>query len=413
MKQLALLVLLCVLSTISINAQTLPECESIVQDFVHAINMHSPDGFDDSYYASEFKYNEFEGDVAIMVVGLTFQNLEDNVVSFERMSESKDGSYLTLTYIFNLSIQGNKEAIFTFDKDNKLTFLQLFPNKKNTEVDIIKPMEDIITIPFILTNDNLILASAEINGEIKNFIIDSGSPSIYLNNSYFRGDEKLSAANTGGNITNTDVREVEVFRIDSLNFHGIKLNNMLVPLSDLSHLENGVVVHGLIGQLLYKDYDILFDYKNKNLTLINPNYTSTYLTKNKCKFTEIPFTIDESVPHIPIIECKINDNSLSLALDCGAGANLIDKRYQEQFSDQMKNLKTVDLMGMNSEKSMKVYKGKLKNLFVGSKKFKNTYSVFSDIDHLTIQADGFIGYEILSRQKTILSYKNKKIIFVK
>lgn len=79
----------------------------------------------------------------------------------------------------------------------------------------------------------------------------------------------------------------------------------------------------------------------------------------------------------------------------------------------MKNLKTVDLMGMNSEKSMKVYKGKLKNLFVGSKKFKITYSVFSDIDHLTIQADGFIGYEILSRQKTILSYKNKKIIFVK
>lgn len=57
MKQLALLVLLCVLSTISINAQTLPECESIVQDFVHAINMHSSDGFDDSYYGSEFKYN--------------------------------------------------------------------------------------------------------------------------------------------------------------------------------------------------------------------------------------------------------------------------------------------------------------------------------------------------------------------
>ena len=43
-------------------------------------------------------------------------------------------------------------------------------------------------------------------------------------------------------------------------------------MSDLSHLENGTEVYGLIGYDVYRDYDLLFDYKGKTLTLIDPDW---------------------------------------------------------------------------------------------------------------------------------------------
>ena len=42
-------------------------------------------------------------------------------------------------------------------------------------------------------------------------------------------------------------------------------------MSDLSHLENGTEVYGLIGYDVHRDYDLLFDYKGKTLTLIDPD----------------------------------------------------------------------------------------------------------------------------------------------
>ena len=43
-------------------------------------------------------------------------------------------------------------------------------------------------------------------------------------------------------------------------------------MSDLSHLESGTEVYGLIGYDVYRDYDLLFGYKGKTLTLIDSDW---------------------------------------------------------------------------------------------------------------------------------------------
>ena len=46
---------------------------------------------------------------------------------------------------------------------------------------------------------------------------------------------------------------------------------------------------------MYKDYDLLFDYKGKTLTLIDPDYTETFLKERKYEYEEVPFEMSKSM----------------------------------------------------------------------------------------------------------------------
>lgn len=81
----------------------------------------------------------------------------------------------------------------------------------------------------------------------------------------------------------------------------------------------------------------------------------------------------------------------------------------------MSNISTTELKGASKD-STTVKKGDIKSLNIGKKRFKHLPTVFSDISHLnahwTNKIDGLLGYEILSRQKLIMSINNKKLIFI-
>ena len=175
-------------------------------------------------------------------------------------------------------------------------------------------------------------------------------------------------------------------------------------MSDLSHLENGTEVYGPIGYDVYRDYDLLFDYKGKTLTPIDPDYTETFLKVHK------------AMRHIPLVNSRIGTANLKFGIDCGASSDLIDSGRWGEFKNMMKRVKTTKLKGVSNEEGMKVHEGKLKSLKIGGKTFRNTRTVFNSISHLNMnkdeRIDGLIGYQILSRQKTILSCRNRKLIFI-
>ena len=190
---------------------------------------------------------------------------------------------------------------------------------------------------------------------------------------------------------------------------------MKVITSDLSHLENGTEVYGLIGYAVYKDYDLLFDYKKKTLTLIDPDYTETFLKDHKYKYEEVPLVMSKSMKYIPLIKGQIDTTSLTFGIDCGATSDLLDSGLWDEFKNNLRRVDTAELQGLSNEKA-DVHMGKLKGLKIGGKTFRNTWTVFNDISHLNMdkdeRIDGLVGYEILSRQKTILSYRNGKLIFL-
>ena len=64
----------------------------------------------------------------------------------------------------------------------------------------------------------------------------------------------------------------------------------------------------------------------------------------------------------------------------------------------------------------KIKKGEIKKMIIGNKEFKNLTTVFSDISHLNeaygLNLDGLVGYQVLSKQKTLISFARKEMIFI-
>ena len=125
--------------------------------------------------------------------------------------------------------------------------------------------------------------------------------------------------------------------------------------------------------------------------------------------------MSRAMKYIPLIKGQIDTTSLTFGIDCGATSDLLDSGLWDEFKNNLRRVDTAELQGLSNEKA-DVHKGKLKSLKIGGKTFRNTWTVFNDISHLNMdkdeRIDGLVGYEILSRQKTILSYRNGKLIFI-
>ena len=138
-------------------------------------------------------------------------------------------------------------------------------------------------------------------------------------------------------------------------FNGIRADSLKVMMSDLSHLENGTEVYGLIGHDVYRDYDLLFDYKGKTLTLIDPDYTETFLKEHKYEYDDVPIEMSKAMRHIPLVNGRIGTANLTFGIDCGASSDLIDSGRWGEFKNMMKRVKTTKLKGVSNDKGTDVH----------------------------------------------------------
>ena len=422
MKRICISVLL-LFGVVCLKAQSLTDCENVVKETVNAINGYSVETLR-QYLASDFECSGQKGDVASLVLNAIFGKLEqsnDSIAEYKKVSERHGGNTLTLVYSFTYSKIGERTTTFVFNGENKIKSLELLKatvKHADKGFKFEKPQAKVITVPITLSKDNLIVTQAVINGEKHNFIIDSGCSSLYLNSKYFKEKEdKGTHVGTSKDVNGNISGGQDVIQVDSFDFNGICADSIKVMMSDLSHLENGTEVYGFIGYDVYRDYDLLFDYRHKTLTLIDPDYTEAFLKDHKYEYDEVPFEMSKVMRHIPLINARIDTASLTLGIDCGAGNNLIDSKRWDEFENMLSRVKTTKLRGISNDEGSEVHVGKLKSLKIGGKTFRHTQTVFNNISHFNRnkdeRIDGLIGYEILSRQKTILSYKNKKLIFIK
>lgn len=423
MKKVCIAVLL-LFGSVCLKAQSLTDCENVVKETVNAVNSYSSEALQ-PYLASDFECSGQKGDVASLVLNAIFGKLEqsnDSIAEYKKVSERHGGNTLTLVYSFTYSKLGERTTTFVFNDENKIKSLELLKatvKQADKGFKFEKPQAKVITVPITLTKNNMIVTQAVINGEKHNFIIDSGCSILYLNSKYFRGNDNeegarmSSSEDVNGKISGGQ----DVITVDSFDFNGIRGNGIKVMASDLSHLEKGTDVYGLIGYDVYKDYDLMFDYKKKTLTLIDPDYTETFLKERKYEYDEVPFEMSKTMRHIPLIKAQIDTVSLTLGIDCGAGNNLLDSKRWDEFENMLSRVKTTKLKGISNDEGSEVHVGKLKSLKIGGKTFRHTQTVFNNISHFNRnkdeRIDGLIGYEVLSKQKTILSYKNTKLIFIK
>ena len=417
MKNLFFVSFLMLASQMS-TAQNIEECRKIVDLTVEAINKGSSENLN-IYLSDEFSIAGQTGAIANMVLQQLFSQLGETVIGLQEIEQNTIDKGLELVYNIEYKKMGLKEAKFVFDEKSLLQELSLFKMEVKTmskdDTKIEKSSQDVIEIPFVMAG-NLIAVRVLLNGEYRTFILDTGSPKVILNSKYIATKDSSSktissSKGVSGSISGMDIRKVK-----QLDFSGIQMNNQDVLTLDLSHLEESLEtdIYGLIGYELIRDYDIIFDYQNLKLTLINPEVFESYKIENLSGnyLQTIPLYIEG---HIPVVKVKVGPNNYSYGIDSGAESNLISGSLFESLKKYTKRVKIDQLIGAdNLPKEVK--KGNIKKTTIGTKRFKNLETVFSDISHLNegykMNIDGLIGFPVLHKQKTLISYKRSELIFL-
>ena len=325
-------------------SQDIDSCRAVVVQTVKAINAESETAIE-SHLAADFEMAGHKGEIAKLVASQLISQLGDTIESYEEASQKFEENKLVLTYSFTYAERGQKNATFVFNEQNLLLKIELFTIQvkvmEDEEASVIKPKNKRISIPFFLVG-KLIAVKALLDNVERVFIFDSGSPKVILNNNYtVTGDslnqKKISSTKgVGGSISGLDIN-----RIGKLDFSGLIMENQEILTLDFSNIEKkqrGIQIGGLIGHELIKDYDLLIDYKSQELILIEPEqyeeYKKQYLFNSK--LTVVPF---QMTSHLPLVQARIGNNDYTFALDTGAEANLIDVKFFQRVSGELKKIK--------------------------------------------------------------------------
>ncbi|QYJ67169.1 aspartyl protease family protein [Flavobacterium litorale] len=405
--------------TIVAMAQDVKECKKIVQITAEGINTKSSAVLE-TKLAPDFSIAGQTGSIAKMVLQQLFGQLNDQVENYKEINQTNTSKGLELGYNFFYKQRGAVETTFVFNKQNQLTDLQLFGMQVKTmsaDTEIQRNNDNVIEVPFEMAG-NLIAVEVLLNGVQRKFIVDSGSPRVILNTKYIAGQDnegktRISSTTSG---VNGSINGMDIGKVEELDFAGIKLENQEVITLDISHLEEDLdtEIYGLIGYDLIQDYDVLFDYENKKLVLINPNHFDNYKTTHlpNAKLETVPFSLNQ---HIPVIEAQIGRKKYTFGIDCGAEANLIHEPLFESLKSNLKNIELDSLIGADNNPVV-INTAEVKSMKIGSKNFKRLVTAFSNISHLNqgygLNLDGLIGYEVLSKQKTLLSFKRGELVFI-
>jgi hypothetical protein len=397
-------------------SQNIAKCKEIVSLTKEGINKKSPIDLL-PFLSEDFTIAGQKGNIAKLVVKQLFIQLGDTVLSIGSKRQNKQEETLELIYDFNYEKKGHREATFLFNNQNQLKSLKLFNmevKSMSAQSDLTKSSQSVIQVPFEMV-EKLIVVEVELEGIKRKFILDTGSPKVVLNGKYFPSDSKGSFIS---NVKGVNAQNINMYtkKVSKLDFYGISTKNSEMMVVDLSHLKAdiGFEFYGLIGYEIIRDYDLIFDYEKKLLTLIAPDHYETY------KKTHLSKATLEVVPmqqrgHIPVVETKVGDNLLKLGIDCEAEVDLLDASLYDQMQQQLSNLGTEELKG--AQKNVEVVsKGVLNSLSIGQKQFSSTPTLFKDITHLNssldAKIDGLLGYPILSKQRTLISFRRNELVFI-
>ncbi len=272
-------------------------------------------------------------------------------------------------------------------------------------------------IPFKLV-DRLMIVEAEVLGKKGNFIIDTGSETLMLNEVHFSLERHFYSKRkqTSGVIAvidDTFEKNVKEFILQNFN-----LKNKTSDIVDLSHIEKSkkINVLGIIGYNILKDYEIFIDMHLNQITLAKVDRYGNTLDKNVYA-EKIIDSIDFRLrKHTIVINGTIGVQEVKFGLDSAAEFNQINKRIGKKALKHFYPKKRLVLMGASNNKievmagklfrvklSETVYFGPMNTLLTNLNKMNEAFGT---------DLDGVLGYEFFQQKRTIINYQKEKLYFV-
>jgi hypothetical protein len=270
-------------------------------------------------------------------------------------------------------------------------------------------------IPFSRAG-NLILVKAKADSIEGNFILDTGSPFLVLNITYFRDypseeiatEEQAGMNGTAGSVLQTMVRE--------FSFGGIAYSHIKANLVDLGSIENnkGVKVFGLIGMQLFRQFEMIIDY-DKNLIYLHriaKKEAAVYrheMLKDTSAYREMPIDI---VKDRILANSEISGKKVRLMIDFAAESNVLDSRLSDKIFESIAITKRVVLNGVGNKKVDALY-GDLSNMKIGGQTIATIPVLITNLEKTCLAydfcIDGILGFDFLSLHKIGFNFVNRKM----
>lgn len=298
------------------------------------------------------------------------------------------------------------------------------PARANTPIDTAAH-HPVITIDPIIDADsatciipftragNLILIQAKADTTTGFFVLDTGTPGLVLNLTYFRRYPTANPVESGG-ITG-DLMSAQT-SVDSFRLGPIHYRYLDADLINLGHIENnkGVKIFGLMGLMLFEHFEMIIDYSSNRLYLhlISRKTAATYrnpqLTDTSA-YDIIPIEIEQ---HKMIVYLFLKGRKLKFIIDSAAETNVLDSRLPGKVFQQVEITRKVTLDGSGSHKVEALYGNvlglRLGNLDIGRLPVLIT-NLRSMCDAYNNCLDGMLGFDFLSLHKIGFNFVNRKM----
>ena len=278
-----------------------------------------------------------------------------------------------------------------------------------------------VTIPIEIHN-NLIVVPVVINGQLPmKFILDTGvRTAILTEKSYsdilglpYTRQFTFSSPGKHHTITAFIANDVTIYIPPGIKGDG---HALLVLEKDYLELRNylGVEVHGILGYELFSRFVVLVDYQNKFIEVMDPQYF-----KPSRKFQKLSATIEDTKPFLKTNVGLGKKKELKLLVDTGASHSLmLDTESDHDIQVPERNISTIIGRALGGEITGKI--GRVKDIEMGKYTLQNVIANYPDphsytdtLRSSTVNRNGSIGGEILSRFTVIFNYAGEKIYFRK
>lgn len=260
---------------------------------------------------------------------------------------------------------------------------------------------------------NLIVVEARVDTTIGNFILDTGSPILVLNKTYFRKgwDANTSAVNAGGQ----SVTPVMRTRVDDFSIRELYFENLPADLNDLGHIENhrGIKILGLLGVSLFTSFEMVIDVQKSVMYLHRLDDTGKVPEKERIVKSEptlkIPFKLMRNIITLDVV---IGGKNLVFCVDTGAEANALSNRLPGKILESFNVSKRMVLVGTGGAQT-EVLLGTVDNMIVGERSFKNMYAAITRLDDLGKaygrSIDGILGSNFLVKGIISINFVTKEL----
>lgn len=268
------------------------------------------------------------------------------------------------------------------------------------------------TIPFTRAG-NLILIQAKADTTAGFFVLDTGTPGLVLNLTYFRHYPTSNPVESGGVTGSAQSARTTV---DSFHLGPISYRHLDADLINLGHIENnkGVKIFGLMGLSLFERFEMIIDYNNNQiyLHLINKKEAATYRSPqllDTSAYNIIPIEIEEDKM---IVYLYLKGRKLKFIIDSGAETNVLDSRLPGKVFEQVEITRRITLNGSGNHKVEALY-GDLKGLRLGDHDIGALPVLITNLqsmcDSYNNCLDGMLGFDFLSLHKIGFNFVNRKM----